>query len=153
MTAKVYAGDIKLVNSVTDPYVLDIAIQNNDLQRDETLFTACMISLYTDARNNEELDFGVDARGWWGDNEIGSRLWLLERAKTLAETLSQARDRSEACLLWMKEDGLVSGVVVTTERQGSQPANLQITVALQKPDGAEVRFVFQYFFNWLAQLK
>lgn len=72
-----------------------------DLQGDDGLMTAVIISLFTDARAHdddplpdERVGVSSDRRGWWGDclpdaqgeqtlESIGSRLWLLWREKDL----------------------------------------------------------------------
>lgn len=96
----------------------DIAIENGDLARDQSLRTSLLLSLFTDRRATpEELVRvgGDDARGWWGDSvaevqgdQFGSKLWLLRREKVIQETLNRAREYARAALAWMVEDGVAS---------------------------------------------
>ena len=65
--------------------------ESPDLQGDDGLLTALLISLFTDRRAHdddplpdERVGVPSDMRGWWGDyfeterpDPIGSRLWLL----------------------------------------------------------------------------
>src|SRR5260363_352074 len=65
---------------------------------------AVMISLFTgrQARPDDVIpDGSTDARGWWGKPNIGSRLWLLERAKATEATRQQARDYMTEALQWL----------------------------------------------------
>jgi phage gp46-like protein len=143
-----YQGDAKLTFTGTE---FDIQLDGNDLIRDKGLQTALMISLYTDSRDVEENDFGENALGYWADNTLGSGLWYLQRAKTLTETLSQAQDRANKALAWMLEDGVVSAVEAEATRIGT--STLRLNIALTKPNGESEHYVFQYFYNWLSQLR
>ena len=87
-------------------FACDYAVAAGDLAADNGLKTAVLISLFTDrlaAADDEIPDGTEDRRGWWGDmpadgsapsgappDPIGSRLWLLARAKQSAETLNRA---------------------------------------------------------------
>ena len=82
----------------------DLVIEGGGLMTEEGLRTAVLISLMTDRR--ARLDDALPSddgnrRGWWGDvaaegnDRIGSRLWLLSRAKATTETLGHNQvDRS-----------------------------------------------------------
>ncbi len=107
----------------TDALSSDVSIVDGDLAHEDSLRTAVLLSLFSDARATpDELAAfgGTDARGWWGDaiSEVegdawGSKLWLLAREKVLPETLNRAREYARAALAWMIEDGVASEV--TTE--------------------------------------
>jgi phage gp46-like protein len=100
----------------------DLALVAGDLEADNGLETALLLSLFTDARaSDEELArFGdTDPRGWWGDSEsefqgdvFGSKLWLLAREKQTNETLNRARDYAQQALDWLREDGIAERVAV-----------------------------------------
>ena len=70
---------------------------------EEPLVRAVLISLFTWRRANADDDLpGNDRMGWWGDSHppvdndrIGSRLWLLSRAKIVPETLARAKAYAE----------------------------------------------------------
>lgn len=86
------------------------------------LQTAVMVSLFTDRRATDDdvLPPGeTDRRGWWGEQldgqPIGSRLWLLRRAKRMPETLRLARDYIREALAWLIDDALASRIDVETE--------------------------------------
>ncbi len=104
------------------------------------IHTAVYVSLFTDRRagTDDQLVPGdTDRRGWWGEQldgqPIGSRLWLLRRAKRLSGTLKLARDYIVEALEWMIEDSLVARVDVTTEWLGAFRINAAII--LHRNDG------------------
>jgi len=96
------------------------------LDATDPLVRAVVISLFTWRRANPDDDLPADLRmGWWGDSfpavpgdRIGSRLWLLSRAKLLPETLARAKEYAEEALRWLVEDGVAARVEVEVERQG-----------------------------------
>ncbi|WP_439598001.1 phage GP46 family protein [Falsiroseomonas sp.] len=105
----------------------------------QALETAVMISLFTEARAaaDDVLPQGeTDRRGWWGnalgEDPIGSRLWLLRRAKCLPETLNLARDAIREALAWLVEDGIASKVEVTTS--WISPTRMGAAITIHQPD-------------------
>jgi phage gp46-like protein len=104
--------------------------------------TAVMVSLFTDARarpDDRMVPGDTDRRGWWGnmldDQPIGSRLWLLRRAKHLPETLKLARDYIAEALAWLKDEGLAVKIDVSTEWQGQ--SRILARIALHRADGGK----------------
>ena len=88
----------------------DWALKGADLRSGNDLLTAVTISLFTDREALED-DAQIDPRGWWGDEGqylIGSRIWLIERAKRTQETLSRAQAYIEEALQWLIDDGVVA---------------------------------------------
>lgn len=139
----------------------DLLFENNDLTMDSGLNTAVIVSLFTDRRadKNDILpDFdSKDRRGWWGDlttdfpnDKIGSRVWLLERSKTLPEVLEKVKVYCFEALQWMIDDGVVAKIEVEVERQGSvETPILAWLVRLFKNDGKELSLRFDR--QWEAQ--
>lgn len=139
----------------------DLLFGNNDLTMDNGLTTAVIISLFTDRRADKndilpDID-SKDRRGWWGDltsefpnDKIGSRLWLLERSKTLPEVLEKVKLYCFEALQWMIDDGVVAKIEVEVERQGSvETPILAWLVRLFKNDGKELSLRFDR--QWEAQ--
>lgn len=127
--------------------VFNLEVANGDLSGDEGLETAVLISLFTDKRiSDDELPTGeTSKRGWWGDvfpnvdqDQIGSRLWLLERVKRTAETLRKSEDYIKEALNWLIEDGVAASIEVTS----SYDENNQLIAALLifRPGGRQSRF-------------
>lgn len=104
----------------------------NDLQ------TAIIISLFTDrlARRDDTYD-GSDRRGWWGDsdsdNQMGSRLWLIRREKLTTRVAIKAEEYAKEALSWLKNDGVVSEILIAA--QIVLPNRLNLTIRYLPPDG------------------
>lgn len=100
------------------------------------LVRSVIISLFTWRRANADDVLPSDERmGWWGDvfpsqpnDRIGSRLWLLSRAKLTEQTVIQAREYAQEALQWLIDDGVASRIDVVSERQGLQQLALGITL-------------------------
>lgn len=133
-----------------------------DLDPDAGLETAVLVSLFTDRRAKEDDVLpdsnNLDRRGWWGDlgspkvegDQIGSRLWLLGREKTLESVLTKAKKYAEESLNWMIEDGVVKSIEVEVERQGPIGLDrLALLVRVFRPDGTVLPF--KYEIQWVEQ--
>lgn len=128
----------------------DIEIANGDLVADEGLETAVAISLFTDRRvTDEQLPQGItEKRGWWGDmfadndgDQIGSRLWTLQREKKTQELLRLAEDYAREALQWLIEDGVASSIGATAQFTGeAQSRTWEIVVSITRPSGRTSRF-------------
>lgn len=139
---------------------LDPLTQEVDLAQDENGFislsagleTMCLISLFT--RRRAPNDAKRDPRfGWWGDSlaevvgdEIGSWLWLLQRANLTTETLRLGTYYGEQCFMWMKEDELAKKVKVSTEKLDNA---LGIRVEITRPDGEQWSNIWKVHTNAL----
>ena len=155
------ADDIKISWDI-DLMAGDLSIVDEDLESESGLETAVIISLFTDrrARDDDELPDhnNSDKRGWWGDlvaevadDQIGSRLWLLERAKTTENVLVKAKEYATEALSWMIEDGVAKGIVVEAERQGIEGNDrLALLVKISQSDGRETALKFNT--KWEAQV-
>lgn len=152
------ASDIKMLWD-NDLMEADMSFSNDDLIREEGLETAVVMSLFTDRRANEDdiIDNSDDMRGWWGDqtsdipnDRNGSRLWLLERAKVIPETLTLAKKYAEESLEWMIDDGVAVKVEVVPEVFGEKGnERLGLTVKIYKEfNNIEV---FEFDNLWEAQ--
>jgi phage gp46-like protein len=135
----------------------DVAIEGDDLARDDGLETAVILSLFTDRRADDSdplPDGHTDRRGWWGDDRpavagdrIGSRLWLLARETQRAQVLGRAEAYVREALAWLLTDQVAAAVDVTVEF--TRPGWLGIAVAIRRPLGPPVDFRFTYL--WIAQ--
>ncbi len=122
----------------------DIVVENGDLEIDQGLKTAVIISLFSDrlAESGDEIpDGSTDRRGWWGDmplesadestgtpDRIGSRLWLLDRALQTQDTLNRAERYANEALAWMVTDGVASSVTATASFPQRGWIKLQIVI-------------------------
>lgn len=138
------SGDIGLFLS---DKLFDLQIVNGDLAGDNGLETAISISLFTDRRvSDEELpQLEKDKRGWWGDmfpeidqDQIGSRLWLLNREKRTLETLRRAEDYAKEALKWLIDDGVASSISALATYDSNK--FLQLAIDITRPSGRTSRF-------------
>ena len=134
----------------------DFSVKNGDLESDSSLETAVIISLFTDKRAaDDDLlldDRNPERRGWWGDmvspdvsgDEIGSKLWLLDREKTAPGFQEKVKNYIDDALQWLVEDGIATKVDVIVERQGTiGNDNLAFQVIIYKTDGREVALNYE----------
>lgn len=146
--------DMALLHNA-DSLRIDAALDKGLLLTDDTLFTAVLISLFTDklAGPDDELPETEDwRRGWWGDclpgstgkpgDQIGSHLWLLFRCKQTEATRLRAERYVREALAWMLEDGVAKAVDV--EAAWMEPATgvLGLGIVCTKPDGSAERYYF-----------
>lgn len=118
------------------------------MTREETLRRAVTISLFTWRRaGSDDVVDDSDRRGWWGDSvpsvagdKIGSRLWLLSRRTLVADTLKDAEAYANEALAWLVDDGVLTRVTVTAERQGSDRMNLRVTLIELHGETLELNF-------------
>lgn len=141
----------------------DLVIQDGDFSRDEGLETAIAISLFTDRRVTEEqVPFGqTSRRGWWGDmfsendgDQIGSRLWTLQREKKTQELLRRAEDYTREALNWLIEDGVASSITAQAIFVGDNSSRTwQLNVAITRPSGRQSRFEIVWSKQALKRVK
>ncbi len=143
----------------------DWVLGSNDLATDSTLLSAVIVSLFTDRLANADdalpSDDG-DRRGWWGDlaldapivteerDLIGSRLWLLARAKQTNETLARAREYCEEALQWLIDDGIAGAVTVQCQWQGIGFMAISVTVSRAGSDRGAANDNYQLLWNQTA---
>ncbi len=113
-------------------------LQDIDNDKAHPLVRAVLISLFTWRRANAD-DTLPDPKGfrmgWWGDSypavandRIGSRLWLLARAKLTLTTVQRAQDYAEEALQWLIDDCVAARIAVRAVRQGLSTLALQCTL-------------------------
>lgn len=132
----------------------DLRLVNSDLEADDGLYSAVVISLFTDRRAEvgDTPASAEDRRGWWADayadvegDRIGSRLWLLSREKQTGQALLRARDYAREALLWLVEDGVARAINVTAEllRDGV----LVLTVEIVRAEKPVTKYRFEAFWR------
>jgi phage gp46-like protein len=127
----------------------DLSVVANDLAHEDGLRTAVMLSLFLDriAESSDQLPSGSGRRGWWADgfsevagDRIGSRLWLLGRAKRTDDLLRLVEEYAKEALDWLVEDGVASSVAVTASFPRKGMVGMEVTIA--RPNGAPGRYRF-----------
>lgn len=131
----------------------NIELTDNDIAIDNGLNTAVYLSLFTDARVDDEtlLDDKNDKRGYWADvfdeKPMGSKLWLLGREKKMNTVLEKAKIYCVEALKWLIDDGIAKKITINTESVNGNI--LGIETIIQKPSDDVLKF--QYFYNWQYQ--
>lgn len=130
----------------------DWQMNGAQLATGDDLATAMLISLFTDrmVEESDTIPDGTnDPRGWWADAgqdvPIGSRLWLLDRAKQTQETLQQAYDYINEALQWLIDDGVVAKFDVLVE--WTKTSMLGAQVVAYKQDGSTVANSYSWVWN------
>lgn len=125
------------------------------LQTGSDLSTAILISVFTDRVANADdviPDGSGDPRGWWGDFgeavPIGSRLWLLERAKQNDDTLQRAYDYLTECLQWLLDDGVVAKFDILVE--WTRDSMLGAQILAYRKDGTTETTAFTWAWNGIS---
>ena len=138
----------------------DLVMIDSDIASDAGLETAILLSLFTDRRAQPDdvppSGDPNDRRGWWADqfadvegDLIGSRLWLLDRAKATNETALRAREYALEALQWLIDDGVAASIDVATSiitLLGPQRRML-ITITGTRPDGSPLTFRFAHVWD------
>ncbi|WP_081036535.1 phage GP46 family protein [Pseudomonas corrugata] len=136
----------------------DLVLFGFDLERDDGLETAVIISLFTDRRASAEqipAEYAQDdLRGYWGDlanasatDQTGSLLWLLAREKQLPQTLSRAEQYCREALAWMVDDLVATKIEV--EASYYSLGTMLLVIDIFRPTGPVVRYRYNY--EWSAQ--
>ncbi|MCB2200890.1 phage GP46 family protein [bacterium] len=135
------SGDLRIVPASDGSF--DLSIVAGDFERDDGLGTSVLISLFTDAtaRDGDTLPGNDGYRGgWWNDalqgTPLGSRLWLLRRAKLTNDTLQKAKEYAEEALKWMVDAGIASRVTATATRTTDRTDGLDLHVEVVRGAGA-----------------
>lgn len=130
----------------------DWRIEGADLANGDDLQTSILVSLFTDrlaAPDDEIPDGSGDPRGWWGDQgettQIGSRLWLLARAKQTTETLQKAYDYIAEALQWLIDDQVVARFDILVE--WTRESMLGAKIVTIRQDGTNVATAFSWVWN------
>jgi phage gp46-like protein len=145
-------GDVEFLQGVDGLGVLTML--DNDLKNDEGIWTAVTISLLTDARadSDDQLPPGAQNRGFFGDVllgvSLGSKLWLLERAKLTRDTLNLAREYAYESLIWMIEEGAADDVIVASS---AVAGTLVLDITIERIDGGSLNK--EYSLNWDSMTK
>ncbi len=146
-------GDLKFYYQDLAP--ADIRVSGSDLYRDPGFETAVLVSLFSDRRADPEdplPDHEDTRRGFWGDalagSPLGSKLWLLGRAKLTDATFRQAEQYVAESLAWMKDDGIADRIEVSARRGGRNEVIFSCKVV--RLDNSNV--LFRWYLNWEKQI-
>lgn len=112
---------------LTDPNTLDLVLDGYQLAQDDTIQTAVLLSLWSDARDGGERGFWAESLLQTGDS-FGSRLWTLRKHGLSTERVEMARQYALEALAWLVADGYATSVEVLATRL-DQGVLLTISIA------------------------
>ena len=126
--------------------LFDLALTDqHDLQIDNSLNTAIVISLFTD-----RYDPATGQGGYWGDQHsnhqihMGSRLWLLKGSKVTQATLRSAEDYANESLKWLIDDELALSVTTSARWEYHGTAH-QLILEIVVATNPNSRFTDQHY--------
>lgn len=152
------SGELRLV---WDPAKgrADIALVQGQLDLSEALGTWVIVSLFTDrvAEESDPViaspDGTVARRGWGADyllgldhpnDKIGSRLWLLERAKSDRNTPLLARGYILESLQWMLDDGVASAIQADCRFIDGDTSKLRADITIAHVSGRNLNYRYDW---------
>lgn len=124
----------------------DIEFGDLDINSDESLKSAILISLFTDKNHEGERGCWIDS---FEEDPIGSRLWLIDREKRVSEIPLRANEYAKEALQWLIKDGIVKSIKVDSYLEGQNL--LQIPIEVTKPDGKKASFKFDLVWEALKK--
>ena len=99
----------------------------------------------------DEVSAGETRYGWWADNNIqypiGSKIWLLQRAKVLPNLNKRAKQYVQDALQWLIDEGVALQVDVVTSI--NQYNTLSIGITITKNDGSVINMSYDNLWNKL----
>ncbi len=128
------------------PSTSTVVLATYTLELEDTLATAIVQSLFTDARagRDDVLPAGASRRGWVGaeflgqvDGQVdswGSLLWLLRYSKSTVNVLGQAELYAREALAWLVRDGIAERVTAAAQWVGDAQQRLALRPQIYKPD-------------------
>lgn len=137
----------------------DLTPSGDGLAADGGLFTAVVLSVFTDRRADPDdvipsvtplspANAGLLAgRGWVGDTAAdrwGSKRWLLSREKRTQETLNRLIEYDREALQWLIDDGLAGDVQITARFSGVALDRVEETATIIHPNGRVERVQFNF---------
>ena len=115
---------------------MDISIKDGDFVLADNFINQIIISLFSWAhcKDDDVLDDSNIKMGWWGDavseNEnmpddpIGSRLWLLQRAKLSEQNILKFKDYAQEALSWIDDEDDIENWTFEPIRVANDPDRL-----------------------------
>lgn len=128
-------------------YDIDIDPETGDFLLTDSMDTALVVSLFSDARATaDEVQEAGNRRGWIGDVSaevperiFGSKLWLLEQSPLTTVTAAEARDYATQSLNWLIEDGASEDVSVDATPSNG---NIDLSITITAVDGVTSSLFF-----------
>ncbi len=150
--------DLELVLNEEDGYYdIDFA-PNGDFLMSDGLETPILMTILAVRRADaSEVTKPIFRRGDWSNElndideyEVGSKLWLLEQARTIQETLNTGIGSLEDGFQWMIDDEIIKEVTVDGEIIDN---SIKYTIELTKENSRTEVFIYDAFANTLNRAR
>lgn len=147
-------ADLALKRQSDGSFDLDFQERANDLELDDGLYNAIVISIGTYARERKLSVNKANVKpllgGWWADSiddkgTLGGYLYEAFPGKLDDATAKKVAALAAESLQWLKDDGIASKIECTAFVVGK---NIVLTTEIYKPDGENKAFEFEL--NWIA---
>lgn len=141
--------DVKLQLLPNGVYDITIA-EDGDIASEDSLDTALITSLFTDARADaSQVQQNERRRGWIGNEntpgfEVGSQLWLYEQARRNQNTFNDVSEETRSALEWLLTEGLADGLDINTR---SLSGSIFLEVNINRGDSKIDKRLFEIYKN------
>ena len=119
---------------------------------DEDTQELIALSLFTWRRalDSDPIPDGASRQGWFGDPEMGSRLYLLQQDVTTIESLAAAKQYAEEALKWLVDDAIfatVSATATAVMHDATRQPVLSLSIEITRPLQPERRERYAYLWS------
>lgn len=109
----------------------DLELVANDVAVDTGLWSAVLVSLFSDRRVAAAESPDGTLRGWWAEratDPFGSRLWTIAREKQLPATRVRIESLAHEALQWLVDDGVAERLEVEAEFTEAARVEIRVTI-------------------------
>jgi phage gp46-like protein len=131
---------------------------DGDLAKIKGFNTALKMSLMCERRaSGSEVPLPQNRRGWWGNDflgfdnfELGSKLWLLNQARSTQNNLNNSITYSQQAFQWLVDDNYADKVVVNAFYTSN--SNLEQTIDLIRSNNVTASFGYSVWDNTFLEI-
>lgn len=115
----------------------DLKTTGEDIEEENGLETAIIISLYTDRRVENKNGFWGDSLG---DGEWGSKIWTLRRETLNPKIQKKLEEYAKDSLKWLIDDKVAKSITVSSEI--INPMSIHLLIKIIRPNGSVLGYRF-----------
>lgn len=150
--------DLELVLNEEDGlYDIDFDTDGDFLMSDGIETAIIMTVLSVQRADESEVTKAIHRRGDWSNElneddefEVGSKLWLLEQARVIQESLNNGIGSLESAFQWMVEDNIIKEVIINGEIIDN---SMKYTIELTKQNSETETFLYDAFANTINRVR